>query len=146
MQSRNFLLRFTGEITAQDELSANSKGGSLAAVLKRSITHALGIGDAQATAEGEAKSIGRLTAATVEIDGLHRLLIMAPQGVRSGTTYRVRRTGKASVEITLEDDNEFEVDEVMAAFVELKRRLLLDGKVKLTAPMTADEFERIGSP
>ena len=145
MQPENFLLHFTGENTAQDELSANSKGGSLAAVLKRSITNALGIYDLKTAGEGESRRVDRLTAATVEIDTLHRIVIMAPQGVRSGASYRVRRTGKSSVEITLEGEDDSEVDEVTAAFVELKRRLLLDGRVKLTAPMTADEFERLGS-
>lgn len=55
--------------------------------------------------------------------------------------YRVRRTGKHSIEISIENQNDDEIDEVAAAFIELKKRHFVDSQLALSAPMTADEFE-----
>ncbi|AXQ96078.1 hypothetical protein D0Z66_20340 (plasmid) [Cereibacter sphaeroides] len=128
--------RFKGEISAQDDLRTNAKGGSFAAILKKRLATALGLADAP----GGQTQI--LAAATVEIDSAHRLLLMTAKE-SFGTTIQVRRTGKHSVELSVLEEETDEIDEVAASFVEFKKKLFARGRLNLTAPMDADAFEAL---
>lgn len=128
--------RFKGEISAQDDLRTNAKGGSITAILKKSLVTAFGLA---------VPHIGKsqtLTAAAVEIDNAHKLLLMTAKE-SFGTTIQVRRTGKHSVELSVADEETDEIDEVVAGFVEFKKKLFAQDRLNLTTPMDADAFEAL---
>lgn len=140
MSTENISQRFKGEISAQDEISTNAKGGSVTATLKQSITKAFGIADRIAGgALGKSKSY-RLAAATIEVDKTNRLVLMA-QASLNASKFVVHRTGEHSVEISIEGHEEERISEADSAFVELKRQQFLRQELSLTDAMTADEFE-----
>lgn len=128
--------RFKGEISAQDDLRINAKGGSIAAILKKGLATAFGLVDARG---GPAQT---LAAAAVEIDSAHRLLLMTVKE-SFGTAIQVRRTGKHSVELSVSEEETDEIDEVAASFVAIKKKLFAEGRLNLTAPMDADAFEAL---
>ncbi len=142
MSAEKFVKRFKGEIGVQDELSTNAKGGSITVTLKRRIAMALGMANVAAAPALPAKSAtSRLAAVTVEIDEANTLLLMTTQESMHSSKFCVRRTGKHSIDISVENQDDDEIDEVAAAFIELKRQQYMDGQLALTTPMTADEFE-----
>lgn len=128
--------RFKGEISAQDDLRANTKGGSITAILKKGLANALGLAVPRS---GQNQT---LTAAAVEIDSAHRLLLMTAKE-SFGKTIQVRRTGKHSVELSVSEEETDEVDEVAASFVEFKKKLFAQGRLNLTKPMDANALEAL---
>lgn len=82
MSKENFVQRFKGEISAQDELAMNAEGGSITATLKRRLAMALGMADVPIAAGVPPKpASSRPAVATVEIDSANRLVLMTTQGI-----------------------------------------------------------------
>lgn len=128
--------RFKGEISAQDDLRTNTKGGSITAILKKGLATAFGLVDARGA------QTQTLAAAAVQIDSAHRLLLMTVKE-SFGTAIQVRRTGKHSVELSVSEEETDEIDEVATSFIEIKKKLFAQGRLNLTAPMDADAFEAL---
>lgn len=129
--------RFLGEIISQDDLRTNIKGGSVTATLKQMLLRAVGIDPASLGTGGDTK---HLSAAAVAIDSNTNLLLMAPG---DSSRLRVSRTSKNSIEITVVDEDDEGMDAIAGAFVAFKKRLFEEGKLNLSTPMTADEFENM---
>lgn len=130
------LPRFKGDISAQDDLRTNIKGGSFSAILKKRLAEAFGL------AKAENARPQTLSAATVQFDDRHKLMLMTVQG-EFDKDIEVRRTGANSFELLVDGDESEEIDEVAAAFVEFKKKLFAQGRLNLSDPMDADAFEAL---
>lgn len=102
MVTFDYFQRFKGDISAHEELSTNTKGGSISTVVKKSLAGF--IEDAAAIRNPKCK----LSAAGVKINDQNSFLIMTSADSRE--TYHIRRTGKHSVEVYIESDEEKEID------------------------------------
>ena len=130
----------TGDVVAMADVRINTKGGSLTATLKKAVRDKLGnLGD-------------HLSAATVEFATGQAILLLSGGSGATGVNLpvHVRKIGKNRFEIGLEADSDEEVDEVTAAFLRLKRDQFEKGRLRLSEPVTADDWraamdEKIGT-
>jgi hypothetical protein len=54
----------------------------------------------------------------------------------------VLRTGEGRLELVLQSDDEAEVDDLTEAFLTIKRAQLEKGDMRLSGPMSADDWAR----
>lgn len=119
----------TGDVEAITVVTVNTKGGSMTATLKKALREKLGeIG-------------GRLTAAAVQFATGQAILLLSPSGDSSSIApVRVHRIGKNRFEIELDTGEDEEIDNVTAAFLQLKQDQFEKGKLALMPPVNADQW------
>jgi hypothetical protein len=122
----------TGDIAAAADVTINTKGGSVTATLKKSLRETLG------------ELSGHLTGAAVRFASGQAIVLLASasRGAEASPAFRVRKISRNRFEITLEADDEEEVDEVTAAFLRLKKDQFEKGKLRLSERMSAADWRR----
>ncbi|MBL8443374.1 MAG: hypothetical protein JNK52_04945 [Zoogloeaceae bacterium] len=120
-----------GEDLLFTELTVNSKGGAMTAILKKAIRESL----------GEVGS--RLGAASLTFDtGASVVLLTGASDANAASTQvRVSRLGKNRFMLDLETGESEEVDEMTDAFVRLKIEQFKLGRLDLLPAITADEWQ-----
>ncbi len=119
----------TGDVEAMTMVTVNTKGGSMTATLKKALRETLGeIG-------------GRLTAAAVQFATGQAILLLSPSGDSSSIApVRVHRIGKNRFEIELDTGEDEEIDNVTAAFLQLKQDQFEKGELVLMPSVNADQW------
>ena len=115
-----------GDVVAVTEVTVNTKGGSMTAILKKVLRERLG------------RLGNHLPAAVLQFTSGPSLVLLS-----SGTgesCLRVHRMGENRFEIALDDGEDEEVDDLTAAFLRLKESQFKAGSLPLMAPVTADEW------
>lgn len=120
-----------GEDLLFTELTVNSKGGAMTAILKKTIRESL----------GEVGS--RLGAASLTFDsGASVVLLTGANPVESASTQvRVTRLGRNRFVVDLETGEAEEVDQMTDAFVRLKIEQFKMGRLDLLPAVTADDWQ-----
>ncbi|MEO2039962.1 hypothetical protein D6851_04135 [Altericroceibacterium spongiae] len=125
------LTPITGDIAASADVTINTKGGSVTAILKKSLRDRLGaLSD-------------HLAGAALQFASGQSVLLLA--GAGSGAlagAVRVRKTGQNRFEIVLDGDEAEEIDEVTATFLRLKKDQFEKGLLNLSEPMTAVDWRK----
>lgn len=119
----------TGDVEAMTEVTVNTKGGSMTATLKKPLREKLG------------ELGGRMTAASVRFATGQAMLLLSPGGgASSAAPVHVHRIGENRFEIELETGADEEIDDVTAAFLELKKNQFIKGELELMPPVNADQW------
>lgn len=120
-----------GDVTASSDVSVNRKGGSVTTTLKKVLRERLNL-------------VGNhMYAATMQFSSGQSLLLMRGETENPRSAVRVTQVARNRFEIELADDGDDDpVDDLTAAFVMAKRELFKKGELELTAPVSADDFER----
>jgi len=132
MTGTGLLTSITGDIAAAADVTINTKGGSVTAILKKSLRDRLG--DVTNHLTGAALQFATGQAVV--------LLVGAAGGPVARGELRVRKTGRNRFEIELDDDGAEEIDEITATFLRLKKDQFEKGQLKLSDPMTADDWNK----
>lgn len=130
MPKRRHPLPIVGDVATTTEVSVNTKGGSLSTTLKKGIRESLG-------------EVGYgLTAAALRFDTGEGVVLLsgAPESEASASV-RVSRIGSNRFEIELNSDKDEEIDDLTAAFLMLKIEQFKKGRLHLTEPVDADEWQ-----
>jgi hypothetical protein len=115
----------SGDVGIIGRVRVNEKGGSMSAILKKPLRERLG------------EVLDHLDAASLDFgDGSVALLLRAD----GGTPVHVRSIGGKRFEISIQDDDDEDVDELTAAFLRLKIDQFKKGRVELSSPYTAEMF------
>ena len=123
------LTPITGDIAASADVTINTKGGSVTAILKKSLRDRLGaLSD-------------HLAGAALQFASGQSVLLLAGSGALAGAV-RVRKTGQNRLEIVLDGDDAEEIDEVTATFLRLKKDQFEKGLLNLSEPMTAVDWRK----
>lgn len=119
-----------GDVAAREDITINTKGGSMTATLKKPLREKLGELGAS------------LSAAALEFASGQAVVLLSrvPGAANTDRPVRVRKVGLNRFEIGIESDGDEEADEVTAAFLRLKKDLFGKGKLRLSAPVTAAEW------
>src|ERR1700681_2708531 len=99
-----------GDVVAREDVTVNTKGGSMTATLKKPLREKLG-------------ELGTsLSGAAVEFASGQAVVLLSrvPGAANADLPVRVRKVGLNRFEIGIESDDDEEVDEVTAAFLRLK--------------------------
>lgn len=122
----------TGDIAAAADVTVNSKGGSVTATLKKSLRDRLG------------RMTNHLSGAALQFANGQAIVLLAgaSAGAFAGGEVRVRQTGRNRFEIEFDDDGVDEIDEVTASFLRLKKDQFEKGQLKLSAPMSAEDWRK----
>ena len=115
-----------GDIAALADVAIHTKGGSVTATLKKSLRERLG------------NFSEHLMGAALQFASGESVLLLASVA----ETLRIRKVSGNRYEITLEHAGEKEVDPVTAAFLRLKSDQFEKGMLRLSAPMSADDWRR----
>ena len=116
----------TGDVAAVSQVTVNTKGGSVTATLKKAIRDRLG------------KIGGQLSAAALEFGNGSSVVLMSAGSVE--TSLRVHKIGANRFEIEIINEQEEEIDNVAAAFINLKKSQFEAGTLPLMEPITADQW------
>jgi hypothetical protein len=119
-----------GDVVAREDVTINTKGGSMTATLKKPLREKLGELGAS------------LSAAAVEFASGQAVVLLSrvPGAANTDLPVRVRKVGLNRFEIGIESDGDEEADEVTAAFLRLKKDLFGKGRLRLLEPVTAAEW------
>jgi hypothetical protein len=120
---------FTGDIDAQASIKVTRNDRSVALTLTKTLMKKIGFRG------------NRLFAAAVELEPGHSILLMMDEQTASGHL-NVLRTGEGRLELVLQSDDEVEVDDLTEAFLTIKRAQLEKGDMRLSGPMSADDWAR----
>ena len=120
---------FTGDIDAQASIKVKRNDRSVALTLTKSLMKKIGL-------RGH-----RLFAAAGELEPGCSVLLMMEEQAASGHL-NVLRTGEGRLELVLQSDDEAEVDDLTEAFLTIKRAQLEKGDLRLSGPMSADDWAR----
>ncbi len=119
----------TGDVEAITVVTVNTKGGSMTATLKKALREKLG------------EFGGRLTGAAVQFATGQAILLLSPSGGSSSIApVRVHRIGKNRFEIELATGEDEEIDNVTAAFLQLKQDQFEKGELALMPSVNADQW------
>ncbi len=119
-----------GDVVANEDVTVNTKGGSMTATLKKALRDKLG-------------DIGAsLSAAAVQFETGQAVVLLSrvPGATNTDSPLRVRKIGLNRFEVGIANAGDEDVDEVTAAFLQLKKDLFSKGKLRLSAPVTADAW------
>lgn len=119
-----------GEDLVFTELTVNTKGGAMSAILKKAIRESLGeVG-------------GRLGAASLKFAAGPSVVLLTGghSAETAATQVRVSRVGKNRFMVDLETGETVETDEVTDAFVRLKIEQFKMGRLELLPAVSADEW------
>lgn len=116
----------TGDVTAATEVTINTKGGSMTAILKKVLRDQLG------------RLGNHLPAAVLQFTGGPAVVLMSSGAGES--CLRVHRLGGNRFEIELDAGDDEEVDDLTVAFLRLKESQFKAGNLLLMAPVTADDW------
>ena len=119
-----------GDVVANGEVTINAKGGSMTATLKKALRDKLGDIGASLSAAAMLFETGQAVV----------LLSKVPGATNTDSPLHVRRIGLNRFEVGIANAGDEDVDEVTAAFLQLKKDLFSKGKVRLSAPITADAW------
>ncbi len=114
-----------GDVEAMTEVTVNTKGGSMTATLKKALRERLG------------SLAGGLAGAAVQFTTGQAVVLLSPGGEGAGGQVRVYRIGKNRFEIELDTGEDEEVDDVTAAFLQIKRSQFIKGELELLPPVSA---------
>lgn len=120
-----------GEGLVFTELTVNTKGGAMSAILKKAIRESLGeVG-------------GRLGAASLTFDSGPSIVLLTGANVAdaAATQVRVSRVGKSRFVVDLETGDAAEIDEMTDAFIRLKIEQFKREQLELLPAVTADEWQ-----
>ena len=120
----------TGDVVATADVTINTKGGSTTATLRKAVRERMG-------------TLGHhLSAAAVQFATGQTILLLSggSDAATANAPVHVRKIGRNRFEIELETDDDEEIDEVTAAFLRLKRDQFEKGKLRLSEPLTADQW------
>lgn len=130
MLRREHSAAIEGDVTAAEDVTINKKGGSLTAILKKSLREQLGAVEEP------------LMGAALQFDTGQSVVVLSrkPGTAAGGATVQVRKVGPNRFQLSLGDESAQEVDPVTAAFVQLKIDLFAKGKLQLSDPYTAESW------
>lgn len=120
---------FTGDVDAQVSIRVKRNDRSVALTLTKNLMKKIGLRG------------NRLFAAAVELEPGHSILLMMDEQTASGHL-NVVRTGEGRLELVLQSEDEAEVDDLTEAFLTIKRAKIEKGGMRLSGPMSADDWAR----
>jgi hypothetical protein len=125
------LSQITGDIAASADVTIHTKGGSVTATLKKALRDRLG------TLKDHHPG-----AALQFANGQSVVLLVGASDAPRGGAFRVHRINSNRFEIVFEDESEPDVDPVTAAFLHLKSDQFRKGVLRLSEPMTAEDWRQ----
>lgn len=128
MQQKARLTPISGDVNVVADIRVNVKGGSMSAILRKPIRESLG------------EVADHLCAATVDFGDGSGIVLLRADG---DAPVFVRSLGAKRFEVTLENEDDEEVDELTAAFLRLKLDQFKKGAVRLSHPYTAESFRAL---
>jgi hypothetical protein len=120
-----------GDIAASADVTIHTKGGSVTATLKKPLRDTLG-----------ALQDHHPGAALQFANGQSVVLLVGASNEPQGGAFRVHRINSNRYEIVFEDESEQDVDPVTAAFLHLKSDQFRKGMLRLSEPMTAEDWRK----